>query len=493
MSDNRFGIKEVADVWFYQLNEDGTKGEPVLCLDTLKVSNIEQTAESTDAKGGKGDAPLIIWDYNKEINITLEDALLSETSLEMVYGKDEDGIITISANTFPGVYYVIGRTFARDMKTGKDRLFSFVIPKAKIMSENSIAMEAEGDPTVFNMSLRALRDKNGKMVKLVLGASEDDLRFEPNKNDDGLMVAGFDSALDNYGNVDIDLIIPAEHNGQEIDEIASGAFARDQRINSVTINPKNLNFYPSEHGIPEEEIVYPFEGCDGINSVKVKGVEEIGWNVPPEVRAGMKNLSSIECVPATRYMYSKDNCLIHANEIKSGVITKWGLEWGCQDSIIPKEIDEIESYAFQDCTNLTEIVIPSRCSKIYTPIFTRCPNLTKLGVELGNTVYGCQNNTIYYNDAFDGLTVVQGCKTSDLVGSIAFETIGDYAFGYCSGLTTITIPSTVTYISSTLWSAFEGCTDLTDIYLPGHAEGSLAGAPWGAVNATIHWNEEAPE
>jgi hypothetical protein len=27
MSDNRFGIKEIADVWFYQLNEDGTKGE----------------------------------------------------------------------------------------------------------------------------------------------------------------------------------------------------------------------------------------------------------------------------------------------------------------------------------------------------------------------------------------------------------------------------------------------------------------------------------
>ena len=29
---------------------------------TLKVSTIEQTAEQAEARGGKGNAPLIIWD-----------------------------------------------------------------------------------------------------------------------------------------------------------------------------------------------------------------------------------------------------------------------------------------------------------------------------------------------------------------------------------------------------------------------------------------------
>lgn len=47
-------IKEVADVTFYKINEDGTPGAPVLFLDTLKVSTIEQTAETADARGGKG-------------------------------------------------------------------------------------------------------------------------------------------------------------------------------------------------------------------------------------------------------------------------------------------------------------------------------------------------------------------------------------------------------------------------------------------------------
>jgi hypothetical protein len=47
---------------------------------------VEQTAENTDAKGGKGNAALISWDYGKEITLNLEDALFSARSLEVMYG-----------------------------------------------------------------------------------------------------------------------------------------------------------------------------------------------------------------------------------------------------------------------------------------------------------------------------------------------------------------------------------------------------------------------
>jgi hypothetical protein len=89
-------------------------------LDTLKVSNIEQTADQTDAKGGKGSSPLIIWDHSKEVTLTLQDAILSSKTLEIMYGNQKNGVITISASTFPKTYYIEGSTFARDMKTGKD-------------------------------------------------------------------------------------------------------------------------------------------------------------------------------------------------------------------------------------------------------------------------------------------------------------------------------------------------------------------------------------
>lgn len=61
-------IKEVANVYFEALEDDPKsnvyKGDIVLFLDTLKVSTIETTAESTDATGGWGNPKLITWDLN---------------------------------------------------------------------------------------------------------------------------------------------------------------------------------------------------------------------------------------------------------------------------------------------------------------------------------------------------------------------------------------------------------------------------------------------
>lgn len=55
---DKYGIKEVANVYFEALDDDLAagvyKGDIVLYLDTLKVSTIETTAESTDATGGWG-------------------------------------------------------------------------------------------------------------------------------------------------------------------------------------------------------------------------------------------------------------------------------------------------------------------------------------------------------------------------------------------------------------------------------------------------------
>ena len=84
---DRYGIKEVADVTFYHINDSGEPDYPVLFLDTLKVSTIEQTAEQVDARGGKGNPKLITWDYGKEISVTIEDALFSPKSLAIMMGN----------------------------------------------------------------------------------------------------------------------------------------------------------------------------------------------------------------------------------------------------------------------------------------------------------------------------------------------------------------------------------------------------------------------
>jgi len=295
---DKYGIKEVANVYFEALEDDAAagvyQGDIVLFLDTLKVSTIEATAENVAAQGGWGNPKLVQWDYGKELNITLEDALMSLESLRFMLGgaikkpktasdkvvvrhteevvvdssgkipapKDhltgktllpkatyghpirlinlggginsttagtrtqitvanagdetamsatgntvmfknpaaginaetaptagdhirifwEDVVtgetadqsaveVTISPDTFPGTYRVVGDTFMRSEKAGKDEPFQFVINKAKVQSNVTITLQAEGDPSTFEMTLNVLRSTNdegqNEMMKLV--------------------------------------------------------------------------------------------------------------------------------------------------------------------------------------------------------------------------------------------------------------------------------------------------------------------------------------
>lgn len=171
MALGSFGIKEVADVRFYPAGslkvengaiayvetEQDKQPNAVLEFTTLKVSNLEFTAEQSEARGGKGNAPLIIWDYGREVNITLEDALMSVECMKKVFGSTATDGIVIGAKTFPDNYAIVGTTFARSQADGEDHLFTFFVPNAKMGSEVTLTMEAEGDPTVFSMNMRALR------------------------------------------------------------------------------------------------------------------------------------------------------------------------------------------------------------------------------------------------------------------------------------------------------------------------------------------------
>ena len=163
-----FGIKEVADVTFTALDNSGK----TLSFNTLKVSNIEFTSEEAFARGGKGNPKLITWDYNREATLTLQDALLSMETLAMIFGdNDSDGkVVNIGSDTYPGFYKIVGTTFAKGMD-GVEKIFKFTIPKAKISSNVTLTMEAEGDPTVFDMTITALKADGQDLMTLELEES----------------------------------------------------------------------------------------------------------------------------------------------------------------------------------------------------------------------------------------------------------------------------------------------------------------------------------
>lgn len=84
--------------------------------------------------------------------------------------------------------------------------------------------------------------------------------------------------------------------------------------------------------------------------------------------------------------------------------------------------------------------------------------------------------------------------SDDVIGEYAFEncsgltsvtfpssvtSIGEYAFCFCSGLTSVTIPSSVTSIGD---SAFEGCSGLTSVYVSWESPLSINASIFENVN-----------
>ena len=85
----QYGIKEVADVTLYAIELDENDDEiyiPVLYMDTLKVSTVEESTSQTSAQGGPGNPKLITWDYGRDITVNLDDALFTPASLGMNWG-----------------------------------------------------------------------------------------------------------------------------------------------------------------------------------------------------------------------------------------------------------------------------------------------------------------------------------------------------------------------------------------------------------------------
>ena len=74
--------------------------------------------------------------------------------------------IIVDAKHYPGVYRLVGETYARSRKDGKDQRYQFEIPLCKMSSETNLTLEASGDPTTFTMNMKVLRREDGVMMKI---------------------------------------------------------------------------------------------------------------------------------------------------------------------------------------------------------------------------------------------------------------------------------------------------------------------------------------
>lgn len=74
--------------------------------------------------------------------------------------------ITIKADEWPGNYMLVGETWIRNRDTGKDERLQIKIPKCKVKSDQSLTLEAGGEPVVFSMELEVAQPRYGELMEI---------------------------------------------------------------------------------------------------------------------------------------------------------------------------------------------------------------------------------------------------------------------------------------------------------------------------------------
>ncbi|MBR5828099.1 MAG: leucine-rich repeat domain-containing protein [Paludibacteraceae bacterium] len=146
---------------------------------------------------------------------------------------------------------------------------------------------------------------------------------------------------------------------------------------------------------------------------------------------------------------------------------------------MPEGIKQIAGAAFYNCSSLTYVTIPSSVTSIGryafkgTAFYHNPSNWDNGALYLGNCL-------IHLADGYVGDYNIK--ENTRLIADAAFEycssltsitipnsvtNIGYWTFSGCSSLTSITIPNSVTSIGS---SAFAFCYSLTSVIVPSHTE-----------------------
>ena len=112
---------------------------------------------------------------------------------------------------------------------------------------------------------------------------------------------------------------------------------------------------------------------------------------------------------------------------------------------ISNGVTSIGNHAFFFCRNLASITISESVTSIGTEAFADCPSLNAIMVDAHNLFYSSVDGVLFNKDQ-SILIQYPGGKSGAYNFPNQVRSIGDWAFGYCSVLTSLTLNNSITNI-----------------------------------------------
>ena len=236
--------------------------------------------------------------------------------------------------------------------------------------------------------------------------------------------------------------------GNSVTSIGSNAFAGCSNLTEINVDENNIA-YSSIDGVlfnksQTELILYP-RGKQGAYTIP-NSVTNIGLGA----FSGCSGLTEIN-VDENNIAYSSiDGVLFNKSQTELILYPR-----GKQGAYtIPNSVTSIKNSAFADCRGLTFITIPVSVTSISSGTFLNCESLKSVTI----------NSPIFMSRKEDsGLHNIFGRQVTEYIIGELVQSIGNSAFAGCDGLSSVTIPNSVTFIGD---YAFYGCDGLTSVTIP---------------------------
>ena len=299
-------------------------------------------------------------------------------------------------------------------------------------------------------------------------------------------------------------------------EVEGGAYYKDIDGVVYTVDGKTLVAYPAGNAVSSYTVVSgteiigasAFEGsnnlqhvtvCEGVTSIEeyafYKCGKVYGYSLPStltEINAyAFSENSSLQSVSIPKnvitigryaFAYDYDLCVINISETTE--MSRIGFATFAYTGItsfkVPASISTIAQYAFEGCSNLQTVTFAknSKLESISAYMFKGAENIYSITFESGSALTSIQAH------GFEGMTNLQSVN----FGDAKLTNIDNYAFRYCSSLTTLNLPETVENIGR---FAFYKCTLLSELIIPAKTEHIGSYAFYGTNNCNLYFTSDS--
>ena len=294
-----------------------------------------------------------------------------------------------------------------------------------------------------------------------------------------------------------------------VTSIAKAAFCDDEKLERITI-PNSVTTIGDS----------VFQKCYALSYVKLSSNLTV---LSEEAFAGCTSLTEITIPSSLTYLDNSlfDNCVSLQKVILPNTLTSIGDKafYFCMalksinipDSVteigfnsfynchsltkvtIPEGVTTIEAKAFECCYGLRSITIPASVTEIGVKVFRDCFSLNTISVSKDNPRYYSTVRGVLYDKIESRVLRAPYALSGKYNIPDGTKIISQYAFQECPGLTSVTIPGSVTEIEG---SSFYNNENLTGIKFEGDAP-FLAVRCFNGITTTVYypadnktWTEE---